>query len=79
MVGCAAGALSAVSWFLMTMYLRRSGWVEWGLDTRLAEMLRIRDLVITEDLVDAGWARWEERRKDKQRIALSNEPKTKSQ
>lgn len=79
MAGCAAGALSAFAWFLMTMYLRRSGWIEWGLDTRLAEMLRIRDLVITEDLVDAGWARWEERQKDKQRIAISSESKTKAQ
>jgi dolichyldiphosphatase len=25
-------------------------------------MLRIRDLVIQEDLVDSGWARWVERR-----------------
>jgi dolichyldiphosphatase len=79
MVGCAAGALSAIAWFLMTMYLRRAGWVEWGLDTRLAEMLRIRDLVITEDLVDAGWARWEEQRRDKQRMSIDSKPKTKSQ
>ncbi|ERF70107.1 hypothetical protein EPUS_00294 [Endocarpon pusillum Z07020] len=67
MVGCAAGALSAVAWFLVTTYLRRYGWVEWALDTQLAEMLRIRDLVVTEDLVDAGWGRWQERKRDKRR------------
>jgi dolichyldiphosphatase len=68
LVGCAAGAVSAVAWFLVTTYLRRSGWVEWALDTQLAEMFRIRDLVITEDLVDAGWGRWKERRKVKRSI-----------
>ncbi len=64
LAGCGAGAFSAVAWFLLTAYLRRSGWIDWALDTQLAEMLRVRDLVITEDLVDAGWGRWKERRKD---------------
>jgi dolichyldiphosphatase len=68
LAGCAAGAFSAVGWFLFTAYLRRYGWVDWALDTRPAEMLRMRDLVVTEDLVDAGWGRWKERRKDKGRV-----------
>ena len=68
MVGCVAGAISAWAWFLVTTYLRRYGWIEWGLDTRLAEMLRIRDLVITEDLAEAGWRRWEERRRGQRRL-----------
>ncbi len=67
MVGCAAGAFSAIAWFLVTTYLRRSGWIDWALDTRLAEIFRVRDLVVTEDLVDAGWGRWKERRKGERR------------
>ncbi|KAF2797439.1 DOLPP1 protein [Melanomma pulvis-pyrius CBS 109.77] len=62
LVGCAAGAIFAFAWFGFTTYLRRSGWVEWGLETFLARLFRVRDLVIQEDLVDSGWARWEERR-----------------
>ncbi|KAF2121197.1 DOLPP1 protein [Lophiotrema nucula] len=68
LVGCAAGALFAVFWFGFTTFLRRSGLVEWGLDTHLAKILRVRDLVIQEDLVDSGWARWVERRQRKQFI-----------
>jgi dolichyldiphosphatase len=63
MVGCAAGALFAFFWFGFTTYLRRAGWIEWGLETWISRALRIRDLVIQEDLVDSGWARWEDRRK----------------
>ncbi|KAF2003051.1 DOLPP1 protein [Amniculicola lignicola CBS 123094] len=62
LVGCLAGALFAVAWFLFTTYLRKAGWVDWALDTYLARLFRFRDLVVQEDLVDSGWARWEERR-----------------
>ncbi|KAH7125607.1 DOLPP1 protein [Dendryphion nanum] len=62
LVGCAAGALFAFFWFGFTTFLRRSGWIEWGLETELSRLFRIRDLVVQEDLVDSGWARWEERR-----------------
>lgn len=63
LVGCAAGAVFALVWFGFTSWLRRSGWLEWALELGLAKALRFRDLVVEEDLVDAGWARWEERRK----------------
>jgi dolichyldiphosphatase len=63
LVGCAAGAIFAVIWFGFTAFLRRAGWVEWCLDTYSARLLRIRDLVVQEDLADSGWARWEERRR----------------
>jgi len=66
LVGCAAGAGSAVAWFLLIAYLRRTGWIEWALDIRWARMLRMRDLVIGEDLVDAGWERWEAKRRKRQ-------------
>ena len=62
--GCGAGLLSAVGWFGVTEYLRRSGWVEWCLETRAARELRIRDLVVEEDLVAPGWERWERKKRD---------------
>lgn len=63
LVGCACGAVFALVWFGLTTYLRRAGWIEWALSTWIARAFRVRDLVVQEDLVDSGWARWEERRK----------------
>ena len=63
LVGCAAGAGIAVVWFMVMAYVRQSGLLEWALDTDLAKKFRIRDLAITEDLMDAGWLRWQEQRK----------------
>ncbi|KAK3217224.1 hypothetical protein GRF29_1g2370578 [Pseudopithomyces chartarum] len=62
LVGCLAGAVCAIVWFAFTTYLRRAGWIEWILETELARLFRVRDLVVQEDLVDSGWARWVERR-----------------
>ena len=62
-VGVGAGVGSAVMWFLMTGLARRYRVVEWLLDTALARWVRMRDLVVSEDLVDAGWERWEMRRR----------------
>lgn len=62
LVGCLAGAVCALLWFAFTTYLRRAGWIEWILETQLARLFRVRDLVVQEDLVDSGWARWVERR-----------------
>lgn len=76
LVGCAAGAFSAMAWFLVTTFLRRYGWVEMALDTRLAEMFRIRDLVITEDLAEAGWGRWQEKVHGRRRINSGLKGKT---
>jgi len=63
MVGCLAGVVCAAVCFGFTTYLRRSGWLKWSLDQWPARLLRMRDLVVTEDLMDAGWARWEARRR----------------
>ncbi|TKA75718.1 hypothetical protein B0A49_03197 [Cryomyces minteri] len=63
LVGCATGAGFAMVWFAVTTYLRHAGWIDWGLDMRIAKYFRMRDLVVTEDLVDAGWERWEGRRR----------------
>ncbi len=63
LVGCGAGAFSAVAWFMVTTLLRRQDLVEWSLGTNVARTLRMRDLVIEEDLAEAGWERWETRSK----------------
>lgn len=62
-VGCIAGAVSAAAWFGITEVLRREGWVEWGLGSWVGRMGRWRDLVVEEDLPEAGWRVWEERRR----------------
>lgn len=58
LAGCAAGVIFALFWFQLGSYLRRGGWVEWFLDTELSNILRVRDLVIREDLAESGWQRW---------------------
>lgn len=63
LVGCAAGAALAIGWFNVIEYIRMSGWLEWALETELAKTFRMRDLVVTEDLIDAGWLRWREGKK----------------
>lgn len=59
-VGIGAGVLCAVGWFAVTGVARYSGWVEAALEVQPLRWLRFRDLVVNEDLVDAGWERWEE-------------------
>ncbi|KAI6870739.1 hypothetical protein KC318_g19163 [Hortaea werneckii] len=58
-VGVGAGVFCAVGWFTVTSIARYSGWVEALIDIPPARWLRFRDLVVNEDLVDAGWERWE--------------------
>jgi len=67
LAGCAAGAVSAVGWFGITWYVRREGWVEWGLESWGGRWGRWRDLVVEEDLVEGGWGRWEERMGERRR------------
>ncbi|PGH00670.1 dolichyldiphosphatase [Blastomyces parvus] len=61
LAGCAAGVVCGISWFSFSSYLRREGWIDWALDTQLARMARMRDLLIQEDPVEAGWQRWRDR------------------
>ncbi|KAF2462326.1 PAP2 superfamily-domain-containing protein [Lineolata rhizophorae] len=65
LVGFGTGVAFACVWFAATAWARRAGWVEWGLDTWPARALRLRDLVVEEDLVEAGWVRWEGRRRER--------------
>lgn len=57
-VGCAAGTLSALAWFAITTVIRQTGWLEWAINHPIARFFRIRDLVIEEDLCQAGWEKW---------------------
>ncbi|KAL1955837.1 hypothetical protein VTO42DRAFT_8076 [Malbranchea cinnamomea] len=61
--GYIIGMICAVAWFLFTSYLRKAGWVDWALDTELFKSFRMRDLLTGEDLVEAGWQKWEAKRK----------------
>lgn len=60
-VGAAAGTVSAVGWFLVTTVVRRSGWLAWALENPVARFLRVRDLVVEEDLCQAGWEKWDDK------------------
>lgn len=68
LVGVGAGLLFALVWFVFTSYLRSFGWIDWGLSLDISRQLRFRDLILTEDLQDAGWGRWEDRRKMKRQV-----------
>ncbi|KAF4998069.1 hypothetical protein FGRMN_3432 [Fusarium graminum] len=61
-VGSVAGIISAVGWFVIVAVLRQTGWLGWALETPLARAFRFRDLVVEEDMCQAGWEKWEERR-----------------
>jgi dolichyldiphosphatase len=63
LAGCAAGAGCAVAWFAVTYLMREMGLLAWALDMPLARWFRMRDLVVVEDLCQAGWEKWEEGRR----------------
>ncbi|ROW11726.1 hypothetical protein VPNG_05612 [Cytospora leucostoma] len=62
LAGCLAGALSALAWYGATHVVRETGLLAWALESPVARSLRIRDLVVSEDLCQAGWEKWEERK-----------------
>ena len=71
LVGVGAGSGFAIVWFGFTTYLRWSGWLEWMLELDVLRKLRVRDLLLQEDLQDAGWGRWEARRESRRRGAAA--------
>lgn len=71
-VGCAAGTASALAWFATTEAARRTGWLLWAVNHPVARFLRVRDLVVEEDLCQAGWEKW-----DDKMAALNAQKKTK--
>lgn len=62
LVGCLAGAVCAVAWYAATAAARSAGLLAWALDSPFARGLRVRDLVVSEDLCQAGWEKWEDRK-----------------
>ncbi|PNS14435.1 hypothetical protein CAC42_3721 [Sphaceloma murrayae] len=76
LVGCLVGTAIAVGWFGVTSYLRHSGLLDWVLDLELVRFFRIRDLIVNEDLVDAGWERWQQRKRKPQSTAVSGKKKS---
>ncbi|KAM7217428.1 PAP2 superfamily domain containing protein [Rhypophila decipiens] len=62
LVGCLAGVLSAVGWFGITYVVRQTGLLAFALDLPVARWFRLRDLVVEEDLCQAGWEKWESRK-----------------
>ncbi|KAL8672632.1 MAG: hypothetical protein Q9168_002908 [Polycauliona sp. 1 TL-2023] len=58
LVGCFVGVSTAVAWFGVTTVARRRGWIEKVLERREVVILRVRDLVVEEDLAESGWERW---------------------
>ncbi|KAK3685499.1 PAP2 superfamily-domain-containing protein [Podospora appendiculata] len=62
LVGCLAGAVSAVGWFGITQVVRQTGMLALALEIPVARWFRLRDLVVEEDLCQAGWEKWEGRR-----------------
>jgi dolichyldiphosphatase len=60
LVGAGFGVLLGIAWYLTVGFLRTTGWTDWALELWPLKALRIRDLVIVEDLPDAGWVRWRE-------------------
>ncbi|EEP78698.1 conserved hypothetical protein [Uncinocarpus reesii 1704] len=63
MAGVAAGIIFSIGWYSFGNYLRQSGWIQWFLETKISELLRMRDLLLGEDLAEAGWQRWKLRQR----------------
>ncbi|XMA07950.1 hypothetical protein WAI453_000741 [Rhynchosporium graminicola] len=61
-VGYAAGTASAIGWFAITTVVRQSGLLEWILEQYPLRLFRMKDLVVEEDLCQAGWEKWESKR-----------------
>lgn len=71
LAGCGAGAVSAVGWFIIVAVFRQTGWLSWILDTAPARALRIRDLVVEEDISQAGWEKWKTKKVSFEKVTRS--------
>ncbi|KAG8159481.1 hypothetical protein KVR01_011142 [Diaporthe batatas] len=69
LVGCLAGSACAVAWYAATAFLRTTGLLAWALESPFARGLRVRDLVVSEDLCQAGWEKWEDKKDSDSRSA----------
>lgn len=75
LIGCVAGAVSGIGWFVVTAVLRQSGILAWALDLPIARLFRLRDLVVEEDLCQAGWEKWETKRANTTNKSVAHEHK----
>lgn len=66
-VGVGLGVACAVAYFVLLSVARRLGLIDWILDTSFARWVRLRDLLPDEDMEDAGWERFEQRRELRRR------------
>ena len=64
-VGFVAGLAVGAGWFAATTAVRQLGLLDWALGLPLARYLRLRDLALEEDVLQAGWERWEVRQAEK--------------
>jgi dolichyldiphosphatase len=68
LAGCLAGSVCAVAWFVTTYVLRQTGLLAQALDVSVVRWFRVRDLVVEEDLCQAGWEKWEDKRLAAERL-----------
>ena len=78
LVGVSAGLIFAVLWFHFTSLARRRGWLNAALEHPLLRAFRVRDLLVEEDPMEAGWARWEQKRVTRLQGRASPEVSTRS-
>lgn len=62
LAGAAVGGVLGFVWFVGVGLARYWGWVDWALDLKMAGWLRVRDLVVSEDLVEVGYKEWNAKR-----------------
>lgn len=78
LAGTATGVVFAFVWYAAVGLARSGGWLTWALDIPLARAMRMRDLLVEEDPCQAGWEKWEEKKKRKGTTAKGdNKSKTK--
>ena len=63
LVGCLAGTVCAVAWFVVMTLMRQAGFVNLILNTRIARVMCVRDLVTEMEVWEMGWIVWEEKRR----------------
>lgn len=76
LAGCGAGLVCAFGWFTITGLLRRWGWIDWAVELTVSRLLRVRDLVVIEDLAESGWQRWEALRSKRRQKSKGKAPKS---
>jgi len=75
-VGLLAGSVIAVGWFLAVVAVRQIGLLEWALEQPILRLFRMRDLVVEEDLCQAGWEKWETKRLEERKTASARKTST---